>query len=338
LGACKKKEYLLKMQPEILIAGGAGYIGSHAALELHAAGYKPLIVDNLSEGHREAVVCGELLEGDLKDPDFLDQVFECRSIQGVMHFASKCFVGESMSDPAIYYEENLSSALSLLRSMRKHKVNNFIFSSSCATYGNPISLPLQETHPQDPVNPYGETKYFIERILKQYDRAYGLRFCALRYFNAAGASLDGRIGESHDPETHLIPRILGTVTGKYKKIHIFGDDYPTADGTCLRDYIHVADLASAHRKALQWISNKNTSGFFNLGTGTAYSVRQILDSARKITGADIPVETAPRRPGDPPELVADPGKAKKILGWKPEFSSLNTIMESAWNWEQIRRY
>ncbi len=328
----------LKNKTEILVAGGAGYIGSHASRELYAAGYTPLIVDNLSEGHPESVICGEFLEGDLKDKLFLDQLFKQHSIHGVMHFAGKCYVGESMSDPAIYYEENLSSALTLLKAMLKHGVNNFIFSSSCATYGNPISLPLRETHPQDPVNPYGETKYFIERILRHYDRAYGLRYCALRYFNAAGASLDARIGESHDPESHLIPRILGTVTGKYEKLQIFGDDYPTADGTCLRDYIHVADLASAHRKALQWISDNDASECFNLGTGTAYSVRQILESAEKTTGSKIPVETTPRRPGDPPELVADPGKALKILGWKPEYSDLDTIMESAWKWERNRRY
>lgn len=328
----------MKKHPEILVAGGAGYVGSHVARDLHAYGFTPLIADNLSKGHREAVVCGELLKGDLKDEFFLDRVFENHSIQGVMHFAGKCFVDESMSDPAIYYEENISSALTTLRAMLKHGVNNFIFSSSCATYGNPVSLPLRETHPQDPVNPYGETKYFIERILKHYDRAYGLRFCALRYFNAAGASLDARIGESHDPETHLIPRILGTVTGKFEKIQIFGDDYPTSDGTCLRDYIHVSDLASAHRKALQWISENDASEFFNLGTGTAYSVRQILESAQKTTGAEIPAETAPRRPGDPPELVADPSKAMNILDWQPEYSDLDTIMESAWKWERIRRY
>ncbi len=328
----------MKKNSVILVAGGAGYIGSHASRDLHAAGFIPLVIDNLSKGHPESVICGELLEGDLKDEKFLDQVFENYPVQGVMHFASKCYVGESMSDPAIYYEENLSSALTLLRAMLKHRVNKFIFSSSCATYGNPVELPLRETHPQDPVNPYGETKYFIERILKHYDRAYGLRFCALRYFNAAGASPDGQIGESHDPETHLIPRILGTVTGKYEKVQIFGDDYPTPDGTCLRDYIHVSDLASAHRKALQWISKNDASEFFNLGTGTAYSVRQILESAYKATGSKIPVETAPRRPGDPPELVADPAKARRVLGWEPAFSGLDTIMETAWKWEQGRRY
>jgi len=328
----------LNPKPNILVAGGAGYIGSHAVRDLHAAGFNPITVDNLSKGHKEAVVCGELLEGDLKDPDFLDQVFEKYPVQGVMHFASKCYVGESMDDPASYYEENLSSALTLLKAMLRNKVNNFIFSSSCATYGNPIKLPLQETHPQDPVNPYGETKYFIERILRHYDRAYGLRFCALRYFNASGASLDSRIGESHDPETHLIPRVLGTVTGQYEKIQVFGDDYPTPDGTCLRDYIHVCDLASAHRKALLWISENDASEAFNLGTGTAYSVREILESASRITGADIPVETSPRRPGDPPELVADPEKARIMLNWTPEYSDLDTIMESAWDWERNRAY
>ena len=323
---------------KVLVAGGAGYIGSHAARDLDASGFKTLVVDNMSKGHRQAVVCGELLEGDLKDPSFLDQVFKDHSVQGVMHFASKCYVGESMKDPAIYYEENLSSALVLLRAMLKHVVNNFIFSSSCATYGTPLSLPLRESHPQDPVNPYGETKYFIERIPRHYDRAYGLRYCALRYFNAAGASLDGLTGESHDPETHLIPRILGTVTGRYEKLQVFGDDYPTPDGTCLRDYIHVVDLASAHRKALQWIWENDASEAFNLGTGTAYSVRQIIDSAEKVTGMKIPVEKVPRRPGDPPELVADPGKAAKFLEWSPQYSDLDTIMESAWAWEQHRKY
>jgi len=328
----------LNSSKKILVAGGAGYIGSHAVRELDAAGFHPLIVDNLSKGHREAVLWGELLEGDLKDASFLERVFREHKIQGVMHFASKCYVGESMEDPAEYYEENLSSALTLLRAMLKQGVKNFIFSSSCATYGNPVSLPLGESHPQDPVNPYGETKYFIERILKHYHRAYGLRFCALRYFNAAGASLDARIGESHDPETHLIPRILGTVTGKYPKIQVFGDDYPTPDGTCLRDYIHVEDLASAHRKALQWIGDNHAGEFFNLGTGRSYSVREIIESAGRVTGREIPVETAPRRPGDLPELVADPAKAMSVLGWTPVSSDLDTIMKSAWEWERVRRY
>lgn len=323
---------------KILVAGGAGYIGSHAVRELRKSGFETLVIDNLSEGHREAVSGEELLVGDLKDSGFLDQVFDQYEIGGVMHFAGKCYVGESVSDPALYYEENLTGAMSLLRAMIKHRVNNFIFSSSCATYGTPIRLPLDESHPQDPVSPYGETKYFIERILHSYHRAYGLRYCSLRYFNAAGASLDGSIGESHEPETHLIPRILGTVTGRFEKIAIFGNDYPTPDGTCLRDYIHVEDLASAHRRALQWIWEHNTGEAFNLGTGKAYSVKQILETARKITGGIIPIETAPRRPGDPPELLADPGKAERVLEWRPAHSDLETIIKTAWEWEKQRKY
>lgn len=328
----------MKSKGKVLVAGGAGYIGSHAVRDLQENGFHPLVVDNLSEGHREALVSGDLMVGDLKDSSFLDRVFSEHLITGVMHFAGKCYVGESMKDPAAYYEENLNSAMALLRAMLRNNVNNFIFSSSCATYGVPISLPLKETHPQDPVNPYGETKYFIERILRHYHRAYGLHYCALRYFNAAGASKDGKIGEAHDPETHLIPRVLGTLTGRFERVQVFGDDYPTDDGTCLRDYIHVADLASAHRRALLWIMETGESGSFNLGTGTAYSVRQILQSAEKITGMEVPVETVARRPGDPPELVADPAKALKTLEWKPRHSSLDEIIESAWKWENSRRY
>lgn len=323
---------------KILVTGGAGYIGSHTVRELAAQGFEPVTLDNLSEGHREAVVTGPLEVGDLADEAFLDDLFSRHSISAVMHFASRCYVGESVTNPKRYYEENVGNAMTLLGVMLKHDVKRFILSSTCATYGDPIEVPISESHPQDPVNPYGETKYFIERILKQYDRAYSLRFVSLRYFNAAGDSLDGLIGESHDPETHLIPRILQTAQGKYDYIEVFGTDYPTPDGTCIRDYIHVLDLAAAHIAAVRWLEAGKASDFFNLGTGNGYSVRAMLEMAEQVTGMKIPVKMGSRREGDPAELVADASKANQQLGWTPQVSDLRTVMETAWNWELKRRY
>jgi UDP-glucose 4-epimerase len=322
----------------ILVTGGAGYIGSHAVRELTRCGYSPVILDNLSEGHREAVVEGDLLIGDLSDEVFLGSVFEKYRFSGVMHFASRCYVGESVEDPRLYYEQNVGGGMNLLRAMLKARVGNFIFSSSCATYGDPIRVPMDESHPQDPVNPYGETKYFLERILKQYDRAYGLRYTALRYFNASGASLDGLLGESHDPESHLIPRILKVATGELEKVGIFGDDYPTRDGTCVRDYVHVEDLATAHVAAFRRLADGAPSEVFNLGTGQGYTVMEVVNAAKLQTGCDIRVEIAPRRLGDPAELVADAAKANRVLGWTPAHSDLETIVRTAWSWEQNRRY
>lgn len=322
----------------ILVTGGAGYIGSHAVRELGRCGYSPVVLDNLSEGHREAVGEFDLLVGDLGDETFLDAVFQKYRFSGVMHFASRCYVGESVEDPKYYYEQNVGGGMSLLRAMLKAGVGNFIFSSSCATYGNPIRVPMDENHPQDPVNPYGETKYFLERILRQYDRAYGLRYTALRYFNAAGASRDGLLGESHDPESHLIPRVLKVATGEMDKVGIYGDDYPTRDGTCVRDYIHVEDLATAHVAALRRLADGAPSDIFNLGTGRGYTVMEVVEAAEARTGRDIRVEIAPRRSGDPPELVADATKANRALGWIPVHSDLETIVHTAWAWEQNRRY
>jgi len=242
-----------------------------------------------------------------------------------------------VTDPRLYFEQNLGNALTLLRVMLRHAVKKFIFSSSCATYGNPIRIPIDESHPQDPVNPYGETKYFVERILRDYDRAYGLRSVALRYFNAAGASLDNRLGESHDPETHLIPRVLQAARNR-GTVDVYGEDYPTPDGSCIRDYIHVEDLATAHVAALEWLSAADRSDAFNLGTGHGYSVKEVIEAARKTTGRSIDVNLAPRRAGDPPALVAEAQKAYRTLNWKPEHSQLETIIDTAWQWELKRRY
>ena len=323
---------------DILVTGGAGYIGSHAVVGLAAAGFHPVTLDNLSEGHRAAVLEGDLEVGELSDESFLDDVFERYRFRAVMHFASRCYVGESVRDPRIYYEQNLGHALTLFRVMLRHDVRAFILSSTCATYGNPLSIPMSEDHPQDPVNPYGETKYFIERMLREYDRAYGLRHVKLRYFNAAGASPDGRIGEAHDPETHLIPLILEAGLGSRECVEIFGNDYPTVDGTCIRDYIHVVDLARAHVRALEWLLAGRESAAFNLGTGRGFSVLEMVETARGITDRDIPVRFGPRRPGDPPELVADPSKAREQLGWSAECSELSVILETAWQWACHRRY
>ncbi len=323
---------------EVLVTGGAGYIGSHAVRELDRAGYRPITVDNLSEGHREAVTAGELEVGDLADEGFLTSVFEKYDFTAVMHFASRCYVGESVENPRRYYEENVGNALTLLRVMLRKRVTRFILSSTCATYGQPLQVPISEGHPQDPVNPYGESKFFIERILRQYDRAYGLRFVSLRYFNAAGASLDAQIGEAHDPETHLIPLILRVAGGSERNLNVYGDDYPTEDGTCIRDYIHVVDLAAAHVSALKWLEPAGKSDFFNLGTGSGYSVLQMIKMAEEVTGKSVLFDVGPKRDGDPPELIADPSKALDVLGWKARHSDLRTILETSWRWETNRRY
>jgi len=320
-----------------LVTGGAGYIGSHTVSELARRGNRAIVVDNLSEGHGEAVLDIPLEVVNLSDEKGLDQVFQAYQVEAVIHFASLCYVGVSVADPRLYFEQNLGNALTLLRVMLRHGVKNFIFSSSCATYGNPLRVPIDESHPQDPVNPYGETKYFIERILRDYDRAYGLRFVALRYFNAAGASRDCRLGESHEPETHLIPLVLQAAKNG-GAVDVYGEDYPTPDGSCIRDYIHVEDLATAHVAAVEWLSAGDESDAFNLGTGHGYSVKEVIEAARKITGRSIRVNLAPRRAGDPPALVADAQKAYRTLNWKPEHSELQTIIETAWQWELNRRY
>lgn len=322
----------------VLVTGGAGYIGSHAVRHLDRAGFRPITVDNLSEGHREAVTAGNLEVGDLQDEEFLTSIFDKYDCTAVMHFASRCYVGESVENPRRYYEENVGNALTLLRVMLRKGVSRFILSSTCATYGLPEEIPISEAHPQNPVNPYGESKFFIERILRQYDRAYGIRFVSFRYFNAAGASLDALIGEAHDPETHLIPRVLAATGRKSADFRVYGDDYPTRDGTCIRDYIHVEDLARAHVSGLKWLEEGGKSEFFNLGSGFGYTVLEIIRMVEELTGKEVSFTVSSRRIGDPPELIADPSKAMNMLGWKAEYSDLETILETSWRWETNRRY
>jgi len=320
-----------------LVTGGAGYIGSHTVVEVARRGYQPVVLDNLSEGHAEAVADARLETVDLADEARLDEVFKRYAFSAVIHFASLCYVGESVKDPRKYYEQNVGNAMTLLRVMLRHGVKRFILSSSCATYGEPIRLPIDEEHPQNPINPYGETKFMIEKMLGAYSRAYGLQFAALRYFNAAGASRDGRLGESHDPETHLIPLVLRAAQCG-SAVDVFGDDYPTADGSCVRDYVHVEDLASAHLAALEWLESHDGSLAVNLGTGRGWSVKEVIATAAEVAKRPVRARISPRRPGDPPELVADPRKANQTLGWKPAYSDLRTIMETAWRWESNRRY
>jgi UDP-glucose 4-epimerase len=323
----------------ILITGGAGYIGSHVVRELDEKGFRTLILDNLSEGHREACAGKELIAGSLDDTQVLEAVFSSGSIDAVMHFSAFAYVGESVVNPEKYYLNNVSATLNLLSVMRKFKVDTFIFSSSCATYGNPVYVPIDEKHPQNPINPYGRTKYIVENILEDYSAAYGLRYIALRYFNAAGAHPDGTIGESHRIETHLIPLVLKAINGKKESVSIFGTDYPTPDGTCIRDYIHVLDLASAHRAALELLlASDAKSVCVNLGTERGYSVREVISVCEEVTGRKAPVREAPRRAGDPPELVAKATLAKELLGFTPKYSNLQDIASTAWKWEQNKRY
>ena len=318
----------------ILVTGGAGYIGSHTVIALLEQGYNTITYDNLSEGHREHVAGGEFVRGDLADLNCLRDTFKKFSIDGVIHFASKCYVGESMENPQKYYYENVVNGLNLFKVMVEQNVKNIIFSSSAATYGNPHTVPIGEDHPTDPINTYGLTKLIIEKILKDYDRAYNLKSVSLRYFNAAGADPKLRTGENHDPETHLIPLVLDAAIGKRKDIKIFGTDYETEDKTCVRDYIHILDLAEAHILGLKKLFAGEESAVYNLGTGKGNSVREIINVVKKITGKDFPVTEAPRRPGDPPTLIASSHKAKKELGWKPQYEDINLIIETAWKWHQ----
>ncbi|MDR1229815.1 MAG: UDP-glucose 4-epimerase GalE [Spirochaetaceae bacterium] len=327
----------------ILVTGGAGYIGSHVVRNLDESGYNTIVLDNLSEGHREACPRKHIVEASIGDRAALDAVFAEHHIDAVMHFSAYAYVGESVADPEKYYLNNVSATLALLETMRQHGVNRFIFSSSCATYGNPEYTPpkytsIDENHRQNPVNPYGRTKLIVEQILKDYNSAYGLRFIALRYFNAAGAHPDGSIGESHRIETHLIPLVLQAIQGKREQVSLFGTDYGTPDGTCVRDYIHVCDLARAHRSALELLLNGGESDCINLGTETGCSVRQIIAVCEEVAGKKAPVVECPRRPGDPPLLVAQADKAKKLLSFSPEYTDIREIIKTAWQWEQKRRY
>lgn len=314
----------------VLVVGGAGYIGSHAAHVLRRRGYEVIIYDNLSTGFRELAEGFELTVGDISDSAKLAAVL--RRCDAVMHFAAHAYVGESVENPRKYFHNNVTAALALLDAVMESRVRKFIFSSTCAVYGNPVKVPITESNPRQPVNPYGATKLAFENALEAYSHAYGLRFVSFRYFNAAGADESGKIGENHHPETHLIPLILQAIQGKRAALEIFGDDYPTPDGTCIRDYIHVNDLADAHVLGLEYLS-KAESAALNLGTGKGYSVHEVVAAVEKVTGHKVPTHIGPRRAGDPAELVADPSRAERSLNWKAK-RSLEEIIASAWNWAQ----
>ncbi|BDZ67733.1 UDP-glucose 4-epimerase GalE [Methanobacterium ferruginis] len=318
----------------ILVTGGAGYIGSHANKELNSAGYETVVLDNMSYGHEDFLKWGVLEKVDLADLESLRNVFQKYKIDAVMHFAAFTYVGESVEDPQKYYLNNLRNTLNLLQVMNEFKVRKLVFSSTCATYGNPQEIPITETHPQNPISPYGKGKFMVEKVLEDYSAAYGLCYVSLRYFNAAGADPEGDIGERHNPETHLIPLILDAAMGKREDIKIFGTDYPTPDGTCIRDYIHVTDLADAHIKALKYLENGGKSEVFNLGNGNGFSVREVIEEARKVTGKKIKATETVRRPGDPPILVGSSDKARKILKWKPKYDDLSQIISTAWEWHK----
>ena len=319
----------------ILVLGGAGYIGSHTALELVKAGNEVVIADNLVTGYRKAIPKGaKFYEGDLRDFDFLNKLFQQEKIDAVIHFAAYSLVGESVTNPLKYYDNNLYGTKVLLEAMVKNHVGKIVFSSTAATYGEPENIPILESDRTCPTNPYGETKLAMEKMFKWTAEAHGLRYVSLRYFNACGADESGEIGEAHTPESHLIPLILQVPNGKRETISIYGTDYDTPDGTCIRDYIHVTDLAQAHILAVQYLNNGGESDIFNLGNGVGYSVREVIETARKVTGHPIPATETSRRAGDPARLVASSEKAKKILGWKPVHDSLEEIIVSAWNWHK----
>ena len=322
----------------ILVTGGAGYIGSHINKLLAREGHETVVFDNLIYGHREAVKWGTLIEGDLKNIHEIEAVFEKYPIEAVFHFAAYAYVGESVAEPEKYYYNNIGCTLNLLKVMRRYGCDKIIFSSSCATYGEPEQMPITEDMSQNPINPYGFTKYAVERIFKDYERAYGLRYMVLRYFNAAGADPEGEIGEAHDPETHIIPLILDAASGKRPNVKVFGTDYPTRDGSCIRDYIHVSDLATAHLLALRHLETGKPSQFLNLGNTKGTSVLELIEAAKRVTGKDIPVELTERRPGDPAILVGSSEKAKRVLGWEPIYGDIDTIVCHAWAWHEKRAY
>lgn len=318
----------------ILVTGGAGYIGSHTVRHLLAAGEKLVVLDNLVFGHREALPLDRVtfIQGEMSDAALVESIFAQHKPEAVLHFAAYAYVGESVENPLKYYRNNLAAPLTVLEAMQRHGCKKFIFSSTCATYGNPVRVPMDETHPQVPVNPYGASKMMLERVLRDCETAWSLKSVFLRYFNASGCDPTGEIGEDHDPETHLIPRILMAATGEIESITVFGTDYPTPDGTCIRDYIHVADLAAAHALALDYLRQGNATTVVNLGTGRGFSVKEIIAVAERVTGKKIPVSFGPRRAGDPPELVADPAKAKQVLGWEAKYKDPLAHIESAWKW------
>jgi UDP-glucose 4-epimerase len=321
------------------VTGGAGYIGSHAVQALQNAGYEAIVLDNLVYGHREFVeqaLGAKLIVGDISDRALLDEVFATHEITAVMHFAAYAYVGESVSDPAKYYRNNVVGTLTLLEAMLAASVKTIVFSSTCATYGVPQSVPVTEDQPQNPINPYGRTKLMVEKILADFDKAYGLRSICFRYFNAAGADPAGLLGEDHSPETHILPLVLLTAMGKRESFSILGTDYPTPDGTCIRDFIHVADLAQAHVLGLEQLLKSGESDVFNLGNGNGFSVREVIETAKLVTGQPIKVTEGDRRPGDPPILVGSGEKARRILGWQPQYADLKEILLHSWNWHQQR--
>ncbi len=326
-------------KPTILVTGGAGYIGSHAVLSLQRAGYEVIVLDNLSRGHREIVekvLQVKLIVGDTSDRPLLDNLFATHPITAVMHFAAYAYVGESISHPAEYYRNNVTGTLTLLEAMMAASVKKFIFSSTCATYGVATSVPISEEHPQNPINPYGLSKLMVERILSDFDAAYKLKSVCFRYFNAAGAEPTGLLGEDHQPEPHLIPQVLLTALGKQDSISILGTDYPTPDGTCIRDFIHVSDLADAHVLGLEYLLRGGDTQVFNLGNGNGFSIKQVIETAREVTGRDINVKESDRRPGDPPILSGSSDKARTVLGWNPQYPNLSDILAHAWHWHQQR--
>ncbi len=320
----------------VLVTGGAGYVGSHACKALASAGYLPVTYDSLVYGHERAVKWGPFVRGDLADPDLLAATLQEHRIRSVMHFAAYCYVGESVGEPGKYFRNNTANTLLLLEQVHRARIDKFILSSTCSTYGMPQSVPMGEDHVQEPINPYGESKLFIEQILQWYEKAHSLRSFSLRYFNAAGADPDGDIGEDHDPETHLIPLAMQAAVGRRPQLDIFGADYPTPDGTAIRDYIHVTDLADAHVAALQRLEGGAASTALNLGTGKGHSVRAVVAAVERISGRKVPVRTAPRRPGDPHELVARADRAREVLGWSPRLSALDDIVDTAWRWHSGR--
>ncbi|BCU06778.1 UDP-glucose 4-epimerase GalE [Allochromatium tepidum] len=320
----------------VLVTGGAGYIGSHTCKALARAGYRPITLDNLVYGHEWAVRWGPLEIGDISDRTCLDAVIARHRPEAVIHFAAYAYVGESVRDPGRYYRNNVAGTLTLLEAMRDHAIPHIVFSSTCATYGVPDRTPITEDHPQRPINPYGASKLMVERILADFEQAHGLGWIALRYFNAAGADPEGEIGEDHDPETHLIPLALQAAAGRGPQLQVFGDDYPTPDGSCIRDYIHVADLAEAHVKSLAHLRAGEASGAFNLGTGQGASVLEVIAAVEHVTGRPVPREIGPRRPGDPPVLYADADKARRLLGWEPRYREPAETIEHAWKWHRSR--
>ncbi|MFH1759779.1 MAG: UDP-glucose 4-epimerase GalE [bacterium] len=322
------------MKKQILVAGGAGYIGSHCVRYLINKGYYPVTLDNLSRGHSDSVNGSEMIKADLSRPDQIRTVFANHDFYGVMHFAAYCYVGESFENPAAYYGNNVANIINLLNVMRSFHVSNIIFSSTCATYGLPVQMPISEDHPQNPVSPYGKSKLMCEQIIKDYSSAYGMNYIFFRYFNASGANISADIGERHKPETHLIPLALRTALGLEPSLKILGTDYDTPDGTCIRDYIHVDDIASAHLLGLNYLAENGINDMFNLGNGNGYSVKEVVETCREVTGIDIPTVKSERRPGDPSKLIASAEKVRNVLGWDVKYLNLKDIVSTAWQWHK----